>query len=416
MKGLQSTLANLASLRGRFEKLLAGAAKSGGPRSEFSARHLREVASFGSNPGNLRMLTHMRRNLPDAPALVVALHGCTQTAAVYDQGSGWSELAYTHGFAMLFPEQKRANNPNNCFNWFLPGDTRRGAGEARSIRQMIDQMVDEHGVDRGRIFIVGLSAGGAMAAAMLAAYPEVFAGGAIIAGLPYGGAVNVQEALQTMAQPRQRSGKEWGDLVRSASSYSGPWPKISLWHGSADAIVNPQNMEEALKQWIDVHGLALRPQIEEAVHGHSRRAWRTDAGDDGIEAVMIQGMNHGVPLATGHGGIGQVGAFHFNVGISSSQHIARFWDIADRLPVAQEILEGQVLPPLERPVPALALASASTGRANAGAEQAAWQDPRTHITAALKAAGLLRDVPGGNPRDPRGIITSTLRSVGLLKD
>ena len=141
MKGLKSTLANLASLRGRFEGLLAGAAKSKGPKAKFSARHLREVASFGSNPGNLRMLTHMRRNLPKAPALVVALHGCTQTAADYDLGSGWSELAYRQGFAMLFPEQRRTNNPNNCFNWFLPSDTQRGAGEALSIRQMIDQMV-----------------------------------------------------------------------------------------------------------------------------------------------------------------------------------------------------------------------------------------------------------------------------------
>jgi len=415
MKGLKSTLANLASLRGRFERLLAGAAKAKGPGAEFSARHLREVASFGSNPGNLRMLTHMRRNLPNTPALVVALHGCTQTAAGYDLGSGWSELAYRHGFAMLFPEQKRANNPNNCFNWFLPSDAERGAGEALSIRQMVDQMVEEHGIDRRRVFIVGLSAGGAMAAAMLAAYPEVFAGGAVIAGLPYGGAVNVQEALQTMAQPRQRSSEQWGDMVRSASSHTGPWPKISLWHGSADAIVNSQNMEEALKQWIDVHGVSARPQAQEKLHGHLRRAWRTDAGDDVIEAVTIQGMNHGVPLATGHESIGQVGAFHFDVGISSSQHIARFWDIADEIPV-HEMPQVEVLPPLERPASALSLASASTARANAGAEDQAWQDPRTHITAALKAAGLLRDRPDGSPNDPRTIITSTLRSVGLLKE
>jgi poly(hydroxyalkanoate) depolymerase family esterase len=416
MKGLKSTLANLASLRGRFERLLARAAKGKGPGAEFSVRHLREVARFGSNPGNLRMLTHMRRNLPNTPALVVALHGCTQTAADYDLGSGWSELANRHGFAMLFPEQKRANNPNNCFNWFLPGDTRRDAGEVLSIRQMIDQMVEEQGIDRSRIFIVGLSAGGAMAAAMLAAYPEVFAGGAVIAGLPYGGAVNVQEALQTMAQPRQRSGEQWGDLVRSASSHTGPWPKISLWHGSADAIVNPQNMEEALKQWINVRGVSARPQTQEKVHGHLRRAWRTDAGDDVIEAVTIQGMNHGVPLATGHESIGQVGAFHFDVGISSSQHIAHFWDIADELPVHEMRPQVEVLPPLDRPASAPAIASASTARANAGAEDQAWQDPRTHITAALKAAGLLRDFPGGNPHDPRRIITSTLRSVGLLKE
>ena len=167
MAGLRDTLARLAQLRRRLDGLLKSAAqypaKAFGPTA---VGRLSEVTSFGSNPGNLRMLTHMRRNLPDAPALVVALHGCTQTAADYDRGSGWSQLAYTHGFALLFPEQKRANNPNNCFNWFLPGDTTRGVGEALSIRQMIDQMVEEQGIDRRRVFIVGLSAGGAMAAAI----------------------------------------------------------------------------------------------------------------------------------------------------------------------------------------------------------------------------------------------------------
>jgi hypothetical protein len=126
-------------------------------------------------------------------------------------------------------------------------------------------------------------------------------------------------------------------------------------------------------------------------------------------------MNHGVPLSAGHEGIGQVGAFHFDVGISSSQHIAHFWHIADELPV-HDIRQVEVLPPLERPASALSLAGATTGRASAGAEDQAWLDPRTHITAALKAAGLLRDRPDGSSSDPRRIITSTLRSVGLLRD
>jgi poly(hydroxyalkanoate) depolymerase family esterase len=116
--------------------------------------------------------------------LVVALHGCTQTAADYDHGSGWTRLADRYGFAVLFPEQQRANNPNNCFNWFLPSDTRRSHGEAFSIRQMIERVITDHGVDRRRVFVVGLSAGGAMTSAMLATYPDLFAGGAIIAGLP----------------------------------------------------------------------------------------------------------------------------------------------------------------------------------------------------------------------------------------
>ena len=318
---------------------------------------------------------------------------------------------------MLFPEQKRANNPNNCFNWFLPGDTRRGAGEALSIRQMIDQMVEEHGIDRRRVFIVGLSAGGAMAAAMLAAYPEVFAGGAVIAGLPYGGAVNVQEALQTMAQPRQRSGEQWGDLVRSASSHSGPWPKISLWHGSADAIVNPQNMEEALKQWIDVHGVSASSAgagrgawtfASRLAHGRGRRC---DRSRDHPRHEPRRSPRNRTSRALGR-------SAHFISTLASHQaSILRASGTSltnSRWPTRCRRLKFCL--PSSDPHQRYALASASTGRANAGAEDPAWQDPRTHITAALKAAGLLRDLPGGSPTDPRRIITSTLRSVGLLKD
>ena len=87
-----------------------------------------------------------------------------------------------------------------------------------------ERMICNHAIDRSRVFIVGLSAGGAMTAAMLAAYPDVFAGGAIIAGLPYGSAATVQTAFETMAQGSDRLPEEWGDLIRSASPHRGPWP------------------------------------------------------------------------------------------------------------------------------------------------------------------------------------------------
>ena len=148
---------------------------------------LTETVGFGTNPGDLKMFSYLprdqraRQKLP----LVVVLHGCTQNAARYDTGAGWSTLATRYGFALLMPEQKPSNNANTCFNWFNPEDIARGSGEALSIRQMIARMAREHGIDQKRVFITGLSAGGAMTAVMLATYPEVFAGGAIIAGLPY---------------------------------------------------------------------------------------------------------------------------------------------------------------------------------------------------------------------------------------
>ena len=132
------------------------------------------------------------------------LHGCTQTAAGYDIGAGWSTLADRYGFALLFPEQRQANNQKLCFNWFEAGDIARDRGEPLSIRQMIERMVRDHGIDEQRIFVTGLSAGGAMTGVMLATYPEVFAGGAVIAGLPYGSATSVKDAFEAMYQSRAR--------------------------------------------------------------------------------------------------------------------------------------------------------------------------------------------------------------------
>ena len=108
---------------------------------------LTEVSDFGSNPGNLRMLTYVPPQLPNSAPLVVVLHGCLQTARAYDEGSGWSMLARRHGFVLVYAEQSRANNPNGCFNWFQPHDARRGSGEALSIRQMVTRMRRMHSID-----------------------------------------------------------------------------------------------------------------------------------------------------------------------------------------------------------------------------------------------------------------------------
>ena len=154
-------------------------------------------------------------------ALVVILHGCTQTAAGYDAAAGWSKLADEFGFAVLFPEQTRQNNPNLCFNWFSDSDIQRDRGEVRSIREMIDEMVSSHGVDPTRVSVTGLSAGGAMANAMLTAYPEVFAGGAIIAGLPYGVASSIPQAFDRMRDHGLPSREQLQERLRSGSSHAG---------------------------------------------------------------------------------------------------------------------------------------------------------------------------------------------------
>ena len=324
MRKLGQTISTLARYRRHWSRLLQSTRAT--PVEAARSDHLTETSEFGSNPGALRMFTYAPRILPASPALVVVLHGCTQSAASYDVGAGWSTLAERHGFVLLLPEQRPANNPKNCFNWFLPGDIVRDRGEALSIRQMIENAIGAHDIDRDRVFITGLSAGGAMAAVMLATYPEVFAAGAIIAGLPYGTAGNVQQAFESMFQGRSLSAREWGDLARGASPHRGPWPRVSIWHGDADATVVPMNSEALVRQWTNIHGIETAPK-QDLVDGYPRRSWRRN-GVDVVESLTIRGMAHGAPLATSAGGCGRAGAFLLDVGISSSSHIAKFFGLA----------------------------------------------------------------------------------------
>jgi len=332
---LRSLAANIDFLR-RFPRLahLDGFGLYGRGRPPVARSPLVEVSDFGDNPGALRMFTYLPPDLRRRPALVVVLHGCGQDARGYDHGAGWSTLAKRYGFALLMPQQQEVNNANTCFNWFNREDIARDHGEVASIRRMIDKMLYDHNIDRRRIYITGLSAGGAMTAALLAVYPEVFAAGAVIAGLPFGIAGNVREALSGMMTSPARPARELGDLVRNASDHRGPWPRLSVWHGSADRTVHPGNADEIVKQWLDLHGLPETPMSETEVDGHPRQVWWNAEGETVVESYTISGMAHGTPigLADNDERYGTEGAFLIEAGISSSYHIAKFFGLTRRVP------------------------------------------------------------------------------------
>lgn len=371
-----------------------------GGRAQPRGSRLAETLSFGPNPGDLRMFTFVPAGLAAKAPLVVVLHGCTQSAAGYEVGAGWATLAERYGFTLLMPEQKKSNNPNGCFNWFLPNDTSRGCGEAASIRQMIEDVISEHKVDRARIFVTGLSAGGAMTAVMLATYPELFAGGAIIAGLPYGIAGNVQQALNGMMQSQPRPARELGDLVRNASKHRGPWPKLSVWHGSADRTVHPSNADEIVKQWLDLHGLPMAPMAQGKVDGYPRQLWWNADGEPVVESYTITRMAHGTPLGTAANDerYGVEGAFLLEVGISSSYHIANFFGLTSRIHQSSTatVLSAIPLPDLTSPTPARVEDIAQAYKVREKPDRRA--DPRGRrridvnavITRALTAAGLMK--------------------------
>lgn len=352
---------------------------------------LLNLTSFGTNPGALRARVYVPRRLPDHPPLVVVLHGCTQTAAAYDHGSGWSRLADRHGFVLLYPEQDRSNNANLCFNWFEPDDIARGNGEALSIHQMIEAVVVAHGIDRDRIFVTGLSAGGAMASVMLATYPETFAGGAIIAGLPYGCASNAQEAFGAMRSQGRKRPEALAALVRRASGHQGRWPTISVWHGSGDATVHPGNADSIVEQWLPLHGISKHPSTTDVIDGYPHRAWRDASGRVAVEAYSITGMGHGTPLdASGTDPFGVAGPHMLDVAISSSRRIAEFWR-----------LTANTIPQRE---------SDECAR-DAGPAPSATR-VAYHVTRAQPAYSEQKSASATNVR---GIIENALRTGGLMK-
>ncbi len=290
---------------------------------------LRDIGEFGSNPGNLRMrLLVPAMDDKRRPPLVVALHGCTQTAEGFADGSGWRRVADEHQFLLLLPEQRRANNQQTCFTWFEPGDTRRGGGEVESIRQMIAWSIEKHGADPRRVFVTGLSAGGAMAGALLATYPELFAGGAIVAGLPYGAATSASEAFDCMFVGRTREPRLWGDAVRAAAPAPDLWPSVAIWHGTSDAVVKPINAGELAKQWTNVHGVGSEAPDEDRIGAIARRVWR-DAGKRAcVTAYTLPGFGHGMPIADNE----PPAPFFLPAGLSAARQIASDFGLLEPAP------------------------------------------------------------------------------------
>ena len=327
------------------------------------ANETEQVMEFGPNPGGLLMYRYVPDDLPTGMPLVVALHGCTQGALGFDDESGWTDLADRVGFALLLPEQPAGNNPDRCFRFFSEEHNRRGAGEAASIAAMIEAMLAdaELGLDGSQVFITGLSAGGAMAVAMLASYPELFAGGAVIAGVPYGCASSfgspwlaMQRWWFLMTNPfgeagwaswrcgiarhgfpnsgaTKASAAEWRERLEEAGGdLSAPAPRVAFWQGDADGTVDPANLMELVKQWTALHGIDAEADAESSGGGMLVRDYSDGSGPALVESVELQGLGHAQPVdpgpQPGHCGLA---APHFeDRDICAALRIAEFWGLA----------------------------------------------------------------------------------------
>jgi poly(hydroxyalkanoate) depolymerase family esterase len=215
--------------------------------------------------------------------LVVMLHGCTQSPNDFAAGTRMNELATAQNFLVLYPAQSRSANFSKCWNWFNAADQRRGAGEPSLIAGMTEQVMKDYAIDSGSVFVAGLSAGGAAAAVMGAAYPELYAAVGVHSGLACGAAANFGAATAAM---------------RNGAPAGTPRPNVTLvptivFHGDADSTVSAVNAGQVLAQ--AAAGVDLTKTASEATANgmaYTRTELRDPAGDTMLESWLLHGAGH----------------------------------------------------------------------------------------------------------------------------
>lgn len=297
-----------------------------------------ELTGFGDNPGNLSAYLYRPSGLAgnETAPLLVVLHGCGSSATEMAEWTGWNELAEEEEFLVLYPQQKTINNLQNCFNWFTAEDASKGSGEAASIRQMISFVLAEEAVDADRIYVTGFSAGGAMTAVMLATAPEVFAGGAVVAGIPYGAAANLAAGLQAMQGTIDLEPAEWEERVRAQNpEFLSLYPKLAVVHGTDDPMVSFHNAGELTEQWIALLNLNAADSTSATAFqdnaGVTLTYWQDDTGEPLILKYEVDNLGHNLPVDPGEGPAqgGQTGTFAKDVDFYSSYWIARFFGLTN---------------------------------------------------------------------------------------
>jgi len=287
------------------------------------------TVGFGTNPGRLVMKSFLPANLPKKPALVVVLHGCGQTPESLDAASGFSRLARDRGFVILYPEQTRSNNSQLCFNWFRPSAIARDRGELLSIKQMIEYASSRHKINANRVFIVGLSAGGAMTAVLLATYPNLFARAAIVGGMPVGAVRDAMSALRAMKSGAAAPTEGWGRRITTISPKPRLWPPITIWHGTADRVVNPANADTSIDQWLGAMNIDRRSgDVQTKTWGHLH-SWKA-ANGSAVSFYSIAGMAHGLPIKSRGGAQRIKDPFVLATNISAPLELMRLWGLPRR--------------------------------------------------------------------------------------
>ncbi|MFG1868508.1 extracellular catalytic domain type 1 short-chain-length polyhydroxyalkanoate depolymerase [Micromonospora arborensis] len=266
------------------------------------AASLTEVTSFGDNPGRMRMHVYVPDNRPARPAVVVAMHGCGGSGPGFYSGSEFASQADRYGYIVIYPSATQQAGFGNCFDTWSDAAKRRGGGsDPVSIVSMIRYVQQQYAADPDRVYATGSSSGGMMTNHMLALYPDVFKAGAAFMGVPYNCFANAADYPPSSSQctggNMNRTPQQWGDAVRQAyPGYSGPRPRVQLWHGTSDTLVPYSLLQETIEQWTNVFGLSQSPTSTDTPQANwNRRRYADNGGTVQVEAYSIQGAGHSLP-------------------------------------------------------------------------------------------------------------------------
>ncbi|MCW6004152.1 PHB depolymerase family esterase [Micromonospora sp. CPCC 205371] len=264
-----------------------------------SAASLVEVTGFGTNPTNLRMHLYVPDQVQARPPILLAIHYCSGSGPAFYSGTQYAQQADRYGFIVIYPSVTRSSL---CWDVSSASALRRGGGsDPVGLMSMVTYVQQRYNADPARIYATGTSSGAMMTNVMLGVYPDVFKAGASFAGVPFacfattnGSEWNSECANGTII----RTPQAWGDLVRNAyPGYTGPRPRMQIWHGTNDDTLRYPNFGEQIKQWTNVHGLSQTPSFTDTPQSnYTRTRYGGTGGQAPVEAISMQGTTHNLPV------------------------------------------------------------------------------------------------------------------------
>jgi len=292
------------------------------PFSFSALANFTELHNFGANPGSLEASYFSSKK--QSSALVVLLHGCAQNSERLAQQSGLLGLAKQYKFAVLLPQQGLTNNIKRCFNWYSDDDYSKDAGESLSIKNMITTM--KHQLNSENVYIIGLSGGGAMASAMLVNYPDLFNAGAVVAGIPFPCADGLITGISCMKNGPSQTVDELVSLTKKLTTEQKVWPRLSVWTGAVDDIVNPLNSSSLAKQWASLWQISAEPIVINKT-GYRVTQWQDEQKKVQVELVEIVKVGHGIMVNPNEENGGEVSDYLLASPVSTMKHVIEFWQL-----------------------------------------------------------------------------------------